>query len=57
MILHALPNQGGGILFWWWRNLVDPEVKRKVDANSEEVKQIEDKNDNTKLTVLLFMRM
>ena len=52
MILHARPNQGteysvvgGGILYWWRRNLsvaeaeaeAEAEAKREVGKNDEEV--------------------
>ena len=40
MILHALPNQGGGVLCWWQCTLAEAEAeaKRIVGENYEEVK-------------------
>ena len=40
MLLHALPNQGGGLLYQWRHTLLlaEAEAKREVVENSEEVK-------------------
>ena len=40
MLLHALPNQGGGLLYQWRHTLLlaEAEAKMEVVANSEEVK-------------------
>ena len=49
ILLHARPNQGGGVLCRWRRR------KWKLEKFYEEVKRREDKHNKTKLTPLLFM--
>ena len=39
-IFHDNPNQGGGVLCWWWCILAEVEGKREVGSNDKGIKTV-----------------